>query len=92
MFCSNMKTNESDVDRIVRMVVGVSLLITGFYYLSGLSQAVVFVIAIIALLTGIIGHCCIYDLMGMSTLPAAPKAKRVVKTVKKSKKSKKSKK
>lgn len=60
-----MKTNESMVDRVIRVIAGVVLL------------ALVFVgpqtawgwIGLIPLVTGLVGFCPLYKIFGLSTCP-----------------------
>jgi uncharacterized membrane protein HdeD (DUF308 family) len=64
--------NEGPVDRTVRIVLGVLLLLVGLWLLNGLGGAaggiIVAVIGAILLITGITGFCGIYRLLGISTL------------------------
>lgn len=60
--------NESPTDRIIRLVLGVILAITAFAFLSGIAQIIVYVLAAIALFTGLTGFCMIYKILGISTL------------------------
>ncbi len=60
--------NESDVDRIIRAVVGLLLATASFMYLSGWLQIVAYVLAVILLFTAITGFCLIYKLFGIGTL------------------------
>lgn len=60
-----MPTNEGTIDRILRIVAGLGIL------------SLVFVgpqtpwgwIGVVPLLTGLIGHCPAYSLMGLNTCP-----------------------
>jgi len=64
-----MKLNESNVDRIIRVVAGVVLLYLGFGgALSGISAVVAYVVGAILLLTGAVGFCPLYALLKLSTL------------------------
>ncbi|MFN6924304.1 MAG: DUF2892 domain-containing protein [Tabrizicola sp.] len=63
------KTNEGSVDRILRIVVGLALLVwffvdqgQGFWHYAKL-------IGIVPLATGLIGWCPVYTLLGISTCP-----------------------
>jgi hypothetical protein len=63
-----MKTNESGLDRTIRIIFGIVLL--GLYLLGyvGGGLGIVFVIlGAIALITGIIGFCPLYSLFKFST-------------------------
>ncbi len=58
-----MKTNESPIDRIVRIVVGVGILSLAFV---GPKTPWAYV-GILPILTGIVGICPLYSLLGVST-------------------------
>lgn len=58
--------NESQMDRAIRLVVGLVLLIVG-YSLGGWLQIVLYVLAIIALITAATGTCWLYQIFGMNT-------------------------
>lgn len=64
--------NEGTIDRVIRIVLGVGL---GALALAGAVSApwlyVVWVVAAIALVTGIVGFCPLYALFRISTKPAA---------------------
>lgn len=63
-----MKLNESNVDRIVRAVVGIVLLYVGFAVLGGTLGIILGVVGAVLLLTGAIGFCPLYFLLKFSTL------------------------
>jgi len=60
-----MKTNEGTVDRVIRVIVGLALLST---VVIG-PQSLVGLIGLIPLLTGLIGFCPLYKIVGLSTCP-----------------------
>ena len=63
-----MKTNESNLDRIVRVVLGVVLLALYFMgSVSGTIGVIVLIIGVLALLTGAVGFCPLYALVKIST-------------------------
>jgi hypothetical protein len=62
-------TNEGTLDRLVRIVIGVALLAwffldqgQGFWHYAKL-------IGVLPLLTGIVGSCPLYSVLGVSTCP-----------------------
>ncbi len=59
--------NESMLDRSIRGIIGLALLIGAIFALSGIWQWVVGIIAAILLITGITGICPGYKLFGVST-------------------------
>jgi hypothetical protein len=64
-----MKLNESNVDRIIRVVVGIVLLFLGFGgALSGVTAVISDVIGVVLLFTGIVGFCPLYAMLKLNTL------------------------
>ncbi len=63
-----MKTNESTLDRIIRVIVGIALLTLSFTgtFTGGLG-IVFIVIGAVLLLTGVVGFCPLYALLKLST-------------------------
>ncbi len=59
--------NESKVDRIIRLIVGVILLYVGYAYLSSPWNWVAYVVGAIAVITAATGFCLLYRLLGIST-------------------------
>lgn len=58
-----MKTNEGKVDRVVRIIVGLillSLVFIGPQTLGGL-------VGLVPLLTGVVGFCPLYKVLGFNT-------------------------
>jgi hypothetical protein len=67
-----MKLNESPADRIIRIVLGVilaALAITGVA--TGALATVAWIVAAIALVTGVVGFCPLYAIFRVSTKAAA---------------------
>jgi hypothetical protein len=58
--------NESQLDRAIRLIVGLVLLIIGSY-VSGWLQWVLWILAIYALLTAALGACGLYKIFGWNT-------------------------
>jgi hypothetical protein len=64
-----IKPNEGQMDRIIRIVVGVVALLAGFFFQTGLLQIIAYVIGVAALITGLVGFCGLYAVLGISTCP-----------------------
>ena len=62
-------TNEGGLDRALRVIVGLVLLALFFVYPDA-SWRNWTLIGVIPLLTGFIGWCPLYSILGMSTCPA----------------------
>lgn len=66
-----MKANESGVDRALRLVLGVVLLIASYMWLGVAEGTIVGIIAAIIgavlVLTGLVGFCPAYKVCGMNT-------------------------
>ena len=65
--------NVGDIDRIIRIVLGLALIGVGFFVLGGTAGAIVGVIGFIPLLTGLVGWCPLYSLLKFSTRPSSAK-------------------
>ena len=63
-----MKLNESNVDRAIRAVAGIVLLILGFGFWGGALAIVADVLGVVFLATAAIGFCPLYALVNFSTL------------------------
>jgi len=66
--CPMLKTNEGKTDRMIRVVLGVILLGLALFSLSGVAQIIAIVAGVIALVTGAIGFCGLYKILGISTV------------------------
>jgi len=68
-----MRANEGGIDRILRVLVGIGLLAAAYLKLGVMDGAVLGIAAAavgaIALLTGVVGFCPAYGLLGMRTCP-----------------------
>jgi len=63
-----MTRNEGSIDRVIRVALGLgllSLIVIGPQSWFGL-------VGIVPLLTGIVGYCPLYGLLGLRTCPVAP--------------------
>lgn len=58
-----MKQNVHYIDRIVRLVLGAALL--GFFVLSDSDYKIFGLLGIIPLMTGLVGFCPVYSLLGI---------------------------
>ncbi len=63
-----LKTNEHTIERIARTVLGAGLLAAAVMGTLGPWAY----IGVVPLLTGIVGSCPIYTLLGISTCPVTP--------------------
>lgn len=63
-----MKTNQSNLERVLRAILGVVLLVLGWGgFVSGAWGIVLIVLGFIALITGLVGFCPLYALLKIST-------------------------
>jgi len=66
-----MKINESGLDRILRVVIGIGLLGVGIFAgIQGAWQIVLLALGGLLLITGLTGYCLIYRLFRVSTKKA----------------------
>ena len=68
LMCPMLKPNEGKTDRTIRIVLGVILLGLALFSLTGVAQIVAGVVGVIALVTGSIGFCGLYKILGISTV------------------------
>lgn len=61
-----MQINEGTVDRVIRVIVA---LVAGFLALSasGAAATILWIVAAILLITGVVGFCPLYRLFGINT-------------------------
>lgn len=63
------KTNEGTVDRALRVIVGVALLVWFFMDQGTGALHYAKLIGIVPIVTGLIGWCPLYSILGISTCP-----------------------
>ncbi len=61
--------NEGTVDRVLRVVVGLALLVWFFFDSGTGAWHYAKLIGIVPLLTGLVGSCPLYSILGISTCP-----------------------
>lgn len=63
-------TNEGTADRVIRIIAGIALLALGWSgAVSGTLGTVFKVLGFVPLLTGLVGWCPLYRLVGIKTCP-----------------------
>ncbi len=71
-----MKANEGNIDRVVRLVLGMALLAIALFALEGAAAVIVGVVAFVPILTGAVGYCPLYAAAHIHTNRAdAPSAR-----------------
>ncbi len=60
------KVNEGKVDRIIRVILGIGL-VTGGFFASGVLAIVLWAAGAVSIITGVIGFCGLYALLGINT-------------------------
>ena len=61
-----MRTNEGGIDRVLRVVVGLAVLSLAFLG----PRTPWGYVGLVPLLTGLVGYCPMYSLLGINTCPA----------------------
>ena len=68
-----MKANEGTIDRGLRAVLGIVLLVVGLVWMDAMGGAVTGILAVligaVLLVTGLVGFCPAYALVGIKTCP-----------------------
>ena len=62
-----MNKNEGSTDRVIRIILGIILIVGGFFFLQGTWGIILGIVGFIPLITGIIGWCPIYAVSKIST-------------------------
>ena len=71
-----MTCNVGGVERPIRIVVGILVIAVGaFGSLPPLGMAIALVVGTIALVTGAVGYCPLWALLGLNTCPPQPPRK-----------------
>lgn len=65
--------NENTLDRMVRLFVGTTFMLAGFFWVGGVWQWGIYGIGIVLLLTGAFGFCPLYRVLSVSTYREATK-------------------
>jgi Protein of unknown function (DUF2892) len=63
------KTNEGNLDRALRVIVGAALLVWFFMDQGTGALHYAKLLGIVPLLTGLLGSCPVYSILGISTCP-----------------------
>ena len=64
-----LRTNEGSLDRVLRIVIGLALVIWFFMDQGGGALHWLKLIGVVALITGLVGNCPLYAILGVSTCP-----------------------
>lgn len=62
------KTNVGGIDRTLRILVGLALL-AGFFLNADAPLRWLYLVGLIPLVTGLVGTCPIYSILGLNTCP-----------------------
>jgi hypothetical protein len=62
------KRNEGTIDRALRVIVGLAL-IAGYFMNGDGAYSWLYLIGIVPLVTGLIGSCPLYTILGLNTCP-----------------------
>jgi hypothetical protein len=63
-----MTTNESSIDRIIRVIIGVAALVAAFAVgIGSVGGIILAVVGVVMFVTAAVGFCPIYRVFGMST-------------------------
>ena len=64
-----MKRNVGGLDRAIRLLVGVFLMVLGLGAIRGKGGVIVAIVGLILLMTGLKGFCALYVPLGIDTSP-----------------------
>ena len=63
-----MEVNQSPIDRVIRVVIGLVLLGLGLFVVKGLLGVVLDVIGAVLLYSGAVGFCHVYKFLGVCSI------------------------
>lgn len=63
------KPNEGTVDRIIRALIGIALIVAALMFLSTTLKIIAIVVGAVLVITAITGFCGLYVLLGINTCP-----------------------
>jgi DUF2892 family protein len=63
-----MKPNIGERDKLLRTILGIYGMLLGFLFIQGAIGIIVGGLGLVSLVTGLVGWCAIYSLLGISTL------------------------
>ena len=66
-----MAVNEGTIDRALRVIVGLALIALALGFIPGVAPSVWGWIGVVPLLTGLVGWCPLYTVLGVSTCKRA---------------------
>ncbi|WP_298172305.1 DUF2892 domain-containing protein [Acidithiobacillus sp.] len=69
-----MPVNEGTVDRVIRVIVGLAIIIVLAVFLPGAYKWWA-AVGLAPLVTGLTGFCGLYSVLGIKTCPLKPRAK-----------------
>ncbi len=62
------KRNEGTIDRALRVILGLAL-IAGYFMNGGGAYSWLYLLGIVPLVTGLLGSCPLYTILGLNTCP-----------------------
>lgn len=61
------KVNEGLIDRIIRAILGIGLILGALFLVQGLLKIILIIVGVILIITAITGFCGLYALFGINT-------------------------
>ncbi|MGC8769656.1 MAG: YgaP family membrane protein [Brevinematia bacterium] len=61
------KVNEGVIDRIIRSILGIGLILVAFFLLQGVLKIILIILGIILIVTAITGFCGLYAIFDINT-------------------------
>lgn len=63
-----LKKNENIYDRVIRFMIAIVLFYLAYFKADGAVQIVLYVLALVSLVTSLTGYCYLYTILKVSTL------------------------
>ena len=63
----NMKSNESALDRVIRVTLGGGMVVVAYRVMTSWWSVLLYTVGIVLIITGLTGFCTFYELFGYSS-------------------------
>ncbi|HAR99914.1 MAG TPA: hypothetical protein DEA89_00830 [Candidatus Moranbacteria bacterium] len=73
--------NEGNIDRAIRLIIGEILFLVAFFWFAGAVSIVFYILAIVLLITAVIGFCPMYKALNFNTLEKSAPHNKVIASV-----------
>lgn len=70
--------NENAIDRLIRLIIAAISLLAAYFWLGGVWQTVLYIVAVLMIVTGVTGFCGLYKIIKVDTKKTFPVNHKVI--------------